>query len=172
MARVKSKRPNDTRPSQDLVIREPVTAYSAASPRQDKPAALTARFGSTDSERIALIDEIRKGIRIESFDELSRALGITAQELAAATDLNPRTLARRKKEGYLHADESDRVSRVAMLFERAVELFEGEKARAAHWFTTPRQALAGASPLALCDTWVGVQEVQDLIGRLEHGVFA
>ena len=67
---------------------------------------------------------------------------------------------------------TDRIARIAMLFDEAVELFEGDRARASHWFRSPRKALGGAAPIEYADTEPGAREVRDLIGRIEHGVFA
>jgi uncharacterized protein (DUF2384 family) len=39
------------------------------------------------------------------------------------------------------------------------------------WLRSPNRALGGESPLALSKTEVGAREVENLIGRLEHGVF-
>ncbi len=129
-------------------------------------------LGIASASRAALIELIRSGIRIDAFDRLSKTIGVTAKELAAVTDITTRTLARRKKEGRLHADESDRLVRVALLFEQAVALFEGDKEKASQWFRSPKKAFGGASPLEFSDTEIGAQEVSELIGRLEHGVFS
>jgi len=52
-------------------------------------------------------------------------------------------------------------------------LFTGTlSASAAHWLHTPKRALGGAAPIEYADTEPGVREIQDLIGRLEHGVFS
>jgi len=49
--------------------------------------------------------------------------------------------------------------------------FEGDTAGAVKWLTTPRRALENLSPLAYCRTGHGAREVENLIGRLEEGVF-
>ncbi len=93
------------------------------------------------------------------------------------------------------ADESDRLYRLPAVFRRAVDLFGGNVAAAPGWFTRPCRGRDGATPLemtrtgvgapgrgGLCPrdsatplemtrTGVGAREVENLIGRLEHGVF-
>ena len=83
-----------------------------------------------------------------------------------------RTLARRKSKGKLSPDESERLLRLSRVFELAVDLFEGDNAAALRWLTSPRKALEGNTPLAYARTEVGAREVENLIGRMEHGVFA
>jgi hypothetical protein len=40
------------------------------------------------------------------------------------------------------------------------------------WFTSPKIPLDGKTPLECADTEIGAKEVEDLLGRLEHGVFS
>jgi putative toxin-antitoxin system antitoxin component (TIGR02293 family) len=83
-----------------------------------------------------------------------------------------RTLARRKTAGKLAPDESERLLRIANLFEKCVELFEGDVTAAVNWLTSPKKALNQERPLMYARTEFGAREVEDLIGRLEHGVFS
>lgn len=69
------------------------------------------------------------------------------------------------------ADQFDRLSRVSKVFERTLELFEADAATARAWLGHPQRALGGAVPLDLLGTELGARQVEDLIGRLEHGVF-
>lgn len=52
----------------------------------------------------------------------------------------------------------------------AVRLFEGDRDAASLWLNRPAKALGGATPMSCLDTKTGVDEVKDLIGRLEYGV--
>jgi putative toxin-antitoxin system antitoxin component (TIGR02293 family) len=40
------------------------------------------------------------------------------------------------------------------------------------WLKSPQKALGGKTPLEYSDTEPGAREVEDLLGRLEHGVFS
>lgn len=66
--------------------------------------------------------------------------------------------------------ESDRAWRIAVAFQRTVDLFDGNAETARCWFNTPSIALGGHSPIEYLDTEAGASEIHDLIGRLEHGV--
>jgi putative toxin-antitoxin system antitoxin component (TIGR02293 family) len=91
-------------------------------------------------------------------------------ELARFVRISPRTLARRKDVGRLQPDESDRLLRLSRLVGLALQLFEGSLEEARSWLRTPNRALGEASPLEFATTDVGTREVEQLIGRLEHGV--
>ena len=88
--------------------------------------------------------------------------------LAVSIGMSPRTLTRRKTENKLTAAESDRLVTVARLLSQSVELFEGNQAF--RWFLQPNRALGNLSPLEMAGTETGAREVENLIGRLEHGV--
>jgi putative toxin-antitoxin system antitoxin component (TIGR02293 family) len=67
--------------------------------------------------------------------------------------------------------ESERSVRFARLYQKVIDLFEGDAVGARTWLSSPHRALAGGVPLSLAETEAGAREVEDLIGRLEHGVY-
>lgn len=117
------------------------------------------------------ISLVRQGISAGAVDAAVGVMGIGQTELARALDIPERTLARRKKEGVLSRDESGKLVRLARVVERAVEVFEDERA-ALDWLKSPNAALGGTSPLSLLDTDLGSVAVVNTLGRIEQGVFA
>jgi putative toxin-antitoxin system antitoxin component (TIGR02293 family) len=77
---------------------------------------------------------------------------------------------RDQPEGRLQPDESDRLVRAARIFAQAVGLFEGDEEAARRWLTSPQPALGGSTPWDYAATEIGAREVENLIGRLEHGI--
>jgi putative toxin-antitoxin system antitoxin component (TIGR02293 family) len=63
-------------------------------------------------------------------------------------------------------------ARLAALYRKAVELFEGNTSAAIKWLQSPNKALGNVSPLELAESKKGARAVEDLIGRLEHGVYS
>ncbi|MBA2714529.1 MAG: DUF2384 domain-containing protein [Rubrobacteraceae bacterium] len=117
-----------------------------------------------------LVRRVGEGFPYGVLETFRENVGLSAGEVADLVGINPRTLSRRKREGSLHADESDRVLRLSRVYGRALGLFGGDLDRARHWLSTPKVALGGESPLNYSRVDVGAQEVVDLIGRIEHGV--
>jgi putative toxin-antitoxin system antitoxin component (TIGR02293 family) len=118
-----------------------------------------------------VIAALKAGLPVGSFNRLQGALAIPAQELAGIVQIPVRTLARRQKEKHLDIDESERVLRIGSLFDRAVSVL-GDEDQARQWLKSPQRALGGHTPLEYADTEPGAREVEDLLGRLEYGVFA
>jgi putative toxin-antitoxin system antitoxin component (TIGR02293 family) len=104
-------------------------------------------------------------------DTLTKGVRISRAELAAALGIPERTLARRKREGLLSSEESAKLVRLARVVQRAEEVFE-DLGAAVDWLKSPNAALSGQTPLSLLDTEIGTELVMDMLGRIEHGVFA
>ena len=114
---------------------------------------------------------IRKGLPYAAFEALMRALGVRAQDLARLVGVAARTLARRKSEGELSPTESDRLYRIAHVTLKASEtLGTLEKARA--WLHRKNRALGGRTPIDCLDTTVGERQVEDLLMRIDHGIYS
>jgi len=119
---------------------------------------------------LELVESIRKGLSFEALERFQRNLALSMKDLAEVIQIRTRTLNRRKEEGRLQPDESDRLVRASRVFGKALELFEGDVQAARRWLTAPQKALGGERPLAAAGTDVGAREVENLIGRLEHGI--
>lgn len=120
----------------------------------------------------ALVSAVALGLDFGSLDILSKVLSVSPYDVGEAIHLSSSTFLRRKKEGRLQPDESDRLLRLSQVVARAIQLFEGDAVAAGRWLNRPDRALGGSTPLKYAQTHVGAQEVEDLIGRLEEGVFA
>jgi putative toxin-antitoxin system antitoxin component (TIGR02293 family) len=119
-----------------------------------------------------LLERLKDGLSFASFDRFRQNIALSQEELAALVQISPRTLARRKAQKKLESDESDRLVRLSRVFGKTVDLFEGDDAAARRWLSRPQLGLGGKKPLLLLGSEVGAREVETLIGRLEHGVFA
>ena len=142
---------------------------------QRRPARFRIRgasLGLTATRTGDLVRQIERGLPVRTLESLADRTGLPIASLAAVVGIPERTLARRKVTGRLTMDESERLLRIAAVFEKATQLFEGDVAGAVTWLTSPRQALENETPLAFSRTEIGAREVENLIGRLEHGVFS
>lgn len=118
-----------------------------------------------------LIEAIANGLPADLARTLARDMGLRLEDVAELLRLHPRTLQRRLEEGVLSLDESERLWALARVFLRAVEVLE-DKTAAVQWFQHPLQALEWATPLAYARTAVGLRELENILGRIEHGVYS
>lgn len=127
-------------------------------------------LGIKATNTMQLVRAIHKGFSFGTLERVRKETGLPLDRLAVSIGMSPRTLTRRKTENKLTAAESDRLVTVARLLSQSVELFEGNKEKAFRWFLQPNRALGNLSPLEMAGTETGAREVENLMGRLEHGV--
>jgi putative toxin-antitoxin system antitoxin component (TIGR02293 family) len=144
-----------------------VTATQRILRFKTRGASLGLRTVSTPQ----LIEQLTAGLSFTALLSFESNSGLDARSLATLIGIPERTLQRRRSSGRLSSDESERLLRISNIFEKAVELFEGNADGAVRWLTTPKKALDGQEPLQYSRTEPGAREVENLIGRIEHGVF-
>jgi putative toxin-antitoxin system antitoxin component (TIGR02293 family) len=145
---------------------------SAAEPRPVRIKRPGASLGIDAVDTAALIRQIEEGLSFKAFERLGTHSGFSLTLLASIIGIPERTLARRKIQGRLSPEESERLIRVARIFDETLELFEGDLSSAARWLTSPKKALDNHQPIQYLRTELGAREVENLLGRLEYGVFS
>lgn len=115
---------------------------------------------------------LQDGVPYGVYKQLVSVAGLEHKELARYLVIPPATLRRRAKAGKFKMDEGDRLYRFAEVLKAAIDLFEGDRERAMLWLSNPVRGLGGRRPVEMLATSAEAEAVLDLIGRLEHGVFA
>ena len=118
-----------------------------------------------------LIDYVRDGLPYAAVEAVAERFEIPKEDLLRILHLPLRTLARRKKERVLRPDESDRLLRLGRIAAMAEEVL-GTREKAASWLKDPNKALGGPRLLDRLDTDLGTQQVEQILGRIAHGVYS
>jgi putative toxin-antitoxin system antitoxin component (TIGR02293 family) len=138
----------------------------APSHRGYKPLTKVMKIDSI--EQVPLAPAARATADI--FEELARH-GYSDRELFDLV-VPKRTLARRRSENELltveETDKALRLRRIAMLAEQVF----GNPAKAQRWMRKPKRQLAGETPLAYLASEHGARLVEEMLRRIEHGIFA
>lgn len=141
----------------EIAAEEGAAVLEPAHPHLDTPEMMAA---------------IRAGLPVAEFDALREMLGLTVEELAPKIGISVATLARRRHDrAPLDPAHGDRVVRYARLYWLAAQLFDYREDSARNWLSRPARALGGEKPLDYAETEPGAREVENLIGRLETGVY-
>ena len=134
-----------------------------------EPVSLPAYIPTSGENATETVSTIRNGLPAEAFEWLKDRLGLSADELASLVHVSSRTMTRRKRQGRLKPDESERVLRLIRLFQSAADVLGGpEEAR--DWLQEKNHALGGETPLQFADTEPGARRVRRLLGQIEHGI--
>jgi putative toxin-antitoxin system antitoxin component (TIGR02293 family) len=125
--------------------------------------------GRTVPTSTELRERIKRGLPYRALESVRERLRLSVPEAASVLHMPPRTLARRRQTRKLDGDESDRLYRIARVAAQAFAVFSTED-NAATWLRRPNRALNGESPIHLLDTDVGARQVEDVLGRIAHGI--
>jgi putative toxin-antitoxin system antitoxin component (TIGR02293 family) len=127
-------------------------------------------LGSEIDSTLEWIEALAHGFPPASVDAVIES-GILTQGEADEYVIPRRTLShRRQRRQRLSIDESDRLGRIARLTGRASETF-GDQANAVAWLREPNGALGGARPLDMLRSGEGAILVDQILTRIDHGVY-
>ena len=167
LAKPRSKKPA----SREVLPRKPLSGGAVTSGIGVVRFCVHGPSGKASFPPARLIEALRIGLPFRELDDLQAALALPMEKLVPMLGISKATLHRRKAEGRLDPAESDRVVRLARLMGKAVDVMESEE-QARQWLVAPQFGLGGAVPLEFAETEVGAREVEDLLGRIEHGVYS
>jgi putative toxin-antitoxin system antitoxin component (TIGR02293 family) len=110
---------------------------------------------------------------VSAVNEAADNFGMSVTEIAQKIGISRSTLHRKlASKGRLTEHESDALARYTALLTHATDVFAGSKEAAKSWLTTPQIGLGGAIPLDFAKTSFGYHEVDDLLGRIDYGVYS
>lgn len=133
-------------------------------------AVLQMRVGA-DEDLMALRDGGIPPRALQWFLDAFRGDRVSQADILAAVGtartLKRRMVARQK----LTPQESGRLVRIARLVAIASDVL-GDEARARNWVSQPNRALGGRRPLEVARTDAGMRSAENVLGRIQHGVFS
>jgi len=114
---------------------------------------------------------VEKGLPLPTLEEFAAYSGFSMKDLLEVV-IPPRTLKhRRQRQEPMSLDESDRLARVARLYELAVHVF-GNAGKAQRWLTKPKHRFDERTPLSMMRTELGGRGVEEMLYQIDEGVFA
>ena len=116
-----------------------------------------------------LAKRVREGLPFAALSAVVQQYDISRDVVCEILHLSRRNFLRRKEQHRLSPEESDRLYRLARVLAHANRVFEDPQ-ESADWIQTPNTALGKQQPLSLLDTDIGVQQVDQVLGRIAHGI--
>jgi len=115
--------------------------------------------------------QVERGIPLKALEDFAAYSGFATKDLLDVI-IPLRTLKHRKqRKEPLNIDESDRLARVARLWDMAVHVF-GNPEKARHWLTTPKHRFQEKTPLLMMRTEIGGDSVEEMLVQIDEGYFA
>ena len=150
------------------VRREKSNSPSLASP--SKPLRSAWEVMGISDERA--IGAVKRGLPIKHLDHFLEVTQLPRLEVLRVLKLTSSELQKRADRPRLTPLESERLWRLANVYKKSLILFEGNAEQAIGWLKTPQLALGNVSPIQCIETEPGASEVEELIGRIEYGVYS
>lgn len=125
---------------------------------------------------LQLIDRSRAGLAGAEAGRVATLLGVTDKEMARLLNQSVATFHRQAKASRLDAATSERLLLLTKLATYGALVFQDyggpSHGKFTRWLRRPLRLLADRSPLDLLDSTTGVQLVEDILGRIDYGVFS
>ncbi len=103
--------------------------------------------------------------------DMALNVGLTKREYAYFLHINPRTLDRNMNENFtLDLDKSEKILRISLLIKRGIETF-GNVEKFSKWIREDNTSLQ-KKPIELFTTIVGIDLIENILTRIEYGVYS
>jgi putative toxin-antitoxin system antitoxin component (TIGR02293 family) len=117
------------------------------------------------------IDMINQGISKKDLEYLKQKSGLDYDQLAEVLSVARATLINKKGTEKFNHSLSEKIVSLADIYSYGYEVFEDET-RFNAWVFQPNRALGGKPPYYFLNNQYGREEVRNLIGRIDYGVYA
>lgn len=114
---------------------------------------------------------VREGVSKKDLERLKEKSELDYDKLAKALSVTRATLINKKRDQKFGAVLSEKIVGLADIYSYGYEVFEDED-RFNRWMFRPNQALGGKAPYDFIDNQFGREEVKNLIGRIDYGVYS
>lgn len=121
----------------------------------------------TSLEKIALLE---KGIKKSDLERFKLKARLDYDKLAHALSVTRATLINNKTEFYSESI-SERILALTDLYSCGYEVFENEE-KFNSWLFISNHALGNKKPFEIIDNQFGREEIKNLLGRIEHGIYS
>ncbi len=116
--------------------------------------------------------EISKGgITKKELELLKTLAGLDYTTIAKILSVTRATLINKRKTEKFNTALSERIVGLADLYTYGIKVFGGKEIFNL-WMNEPNRALGGKTPLDIIDSQFGREEVKNVIGRIEYGVYS
>ena len=113
----------------------------------------------------------REGVSKKDLETLKEKTELDYDTLAKALSVTRATLINKKGKEKFNPSLSERIVGLADIYSYGYEVFEDNE-RFNEWMFRPNKALGGQTPYDVIDSQFGREEVRNIIGRIDYGVYS
>jgi putative toxin-antitoxin system antitoxin component (TIGR02293 family) len=168
----KNPNPRNTKAIKKNIVSEPHAAYTAT-PRTT-PSNYSIFIAYKSESHMTPLEKMKvvhNGISKKDLERLKNKAALDYDQLAKIFSVARATLINKKGEEKFNTTISEKILSVADIYSYGYETFEDEEAFN-RWMFRSNKALGGQSPYDVIDNQFGREEVKNLIGRIDYGVYS
>ena len=125
------------------------------------------------SNRMERIGIIRQRLPYDALETISKKAGISVKQMLGNFDIPQTTYNKKKRENELLSErDSEMILLLIELLDFGQDVFNNELDKFHRWLRKPNISLGGNTPNSLFDSITGIQEVRNVLFRLEYGNLA
>lgn len=113
----------------------------------------------------------RKGLSFRQLKEILEYTNISLEQLGGIISLSNKEMTKYSDNEILRTDVSAHLIQIVELYKKGYEVLES-KDNFQTWMNSEIRVLEYQKPVDLLDTPFGLQDVINVLGRLEHGVYS
>lgn len=117
------------------------------------------------------MERLSLGISKKDLEILKLRTDLDYDELAKVLSVTRATLINKKGEEKFNITLSERIIGLADIYSYGYEVFENEE-KFNQWMFRANPALGGKTPYEVCNNQFGREEVKNIIGRIDYGVYS
>ena len=153
-------------------VEEAAISYRRSNPLQKADRRSTAKVVPIYQwSSYQKIETIKEGISKEELENLKEQTGVDYSVLAKILSVTKATLHNRKGKERFDVSVSERILLLADIYSYGYTVFKDQE-KFNRWMKTPNRALGSEAPLSLAETIYGMEEIKNLIGRIDYGVYS
>ncbi len=117
------------------------------------------------------MEKLKSGLTKRDLEKLKLRTKLDYDKLSKALSVTRSTLIKKKAGQEYSPTLSERIMSLADIYSYGYEVFEDE-AKFNQWMFHPNQALGGKAPYDVIDNQFGREEVKNIIGRIDYGIYS
>ena len=120
---------------------------------------------------IEKMERLHEGLNKNHLERLKERTALDYDKLSHVLSVTRSTLIKKKGDQIYSPAIGERMLDIADIYSYGYQVFEDEN-KFREWVFSPNHALGGKAPYDILDNQFGRQEVKNLIGRIEYGVYS
>ncbi|WP_256004987.1 type II RES/Xre toxin-antitoxin system antitoxin [Pedobacter deserti] len=117
------------------------------------------------------MDFVKKGITKDSLVLFKQVIDVDYDHLSQVLGTTKTTLHKKQGNETFSASISEKVIALMDVYRFGYQVFSNRE-KFNKWVTAPNRSLDNRIPLEVMDTVFGIDEVKNIIGRIQHGVYS